>query len=76
MNEETRKEIGSALGKVLDVDGKAIVAEQACFLRVRIDIPLDKPLQRGLQWSTQRGIDHGLHSGMKGSWGSATLVGD
>lgn len=47
MNEETRKEIGSALGKVLDLDGKAIVAEQACFLQVRIDIPLDKPLRRG-----------------------------
>nr|POE83981.1 hypothetical protein CFP56_37017 [Quercus suber] len=47
MNEEVGKEIGSALGKVVEVDGKAIAAEQARFLRVRIDIPLDKHLQRG-----------------------------
>ena len=47
MNEEAGREIGSVLGKVVEVDGKAIAAEQARFLRIRIDIPLDKPLRRG-----------------------------
>ena len=44
MNEEAGKKIGSVLDKVMDVDGKAIAVEQARFLRVRIEIPLDKPL--------------------------------
>lgn len=44
MNEEAGKKIGSVLDKVMDVDGKAIAVEQAHFLRVRIEIPLDKPL--------------------------------
>ena len=47
MNEEAGRAIGSVLGKVVEVDGKAIAAEQARFLRVRIDIPLDRPLRRG-----------------------------
>lgn len=47
MNEETGKEIGGGLGKVLQVDAKAFHSEQARFLRVRVDIPLDKPLRRG-----------------------------
>lgn len=47
MNEETRKEIGGGLGKVLQVDAKAFHLEQAQFLRVRVDILLNKPLRRG-----------------------------
>ncbi|KAK9991541.1 hypothetical protein SO802_026526 [Lithocarpus litseifolius] len=47
MNEEAGREIGSVLGKVVEVDGKAIAAKQAGFLRLKIDIPLDKPLRKG-----------------------------
>ena len=46
MNDEVGREIRSGLGEVLDVVVKAINSEQAHFLQVRIDIPLDKPLRR------------------------------
>ena len=46
MNDKAGREIGSGLGKVLDMDVKAINSERACFLQVRINILLDKPLWR------------------------------
>ena len=46
MNDKGGREIGSGLGKVLDMDVKAINSERACFLQVRINILLDKPLWR------------------------------
>ena len=33
--------------KVIEVDCKAIKTDQAQFLRVRVEMPLDKPLRRG-----------------------------
>ena len=47
MNKEAGLEISRSLGEVLNVDAKAIASEQAQFLQVRVDIPVDKPLQRG-----------------------------
>ena len=47
MNEEAGHDIGRGLGKVIEVDYKAFKADQAQFLRIRIEIPLDKPLRRG-----------------------------
>lgn len=47
MNEEAGHDIGKGLGKVIEVDYKAFKADQAQFLRIRIEIPLDKPLRRG-----------------------------
>ena len=31
----------------MDVDSKALTVDQARFLRIRVEIPLNKPLQRG-----------------------------
>ena len=45
--EEVSRDIGNGLGKVLDVDLKAFLSDQARFIRVRVELPLDKPLRRG-----------------------------
>ena len=38
-------DIGSDLGEVLEVDLKAFLSNQTCFIRVRVELPLDKPLR-------------------------------
>lgn len=47
MTKEAGHDIGRGLGKVIEVDSKAFKANQACFLRIRAEIPLDKPLRWG-----------------------------
>nr|POF18755.1 uncharacterized protein CFP56_59889 [Quercus suber] len=47
INEEAGRDIGRGLGRVVAVDSRALTADQAKFLRIRIEIPLDKPLRRG-----------------------------
>ena len=44
--EEVSRDIGNGLGKVLDVDLKAFSSNQARFIKVRVELPLDKPLRR------------------------------
>lgn len=46
INEEAGMDIGKGLGRVLEVDSKAIASDQARFLQIRIEIPLNKPLRR------------------------------
>ena len=45
-SEEACRDIGGGLGKVVEIGTKALSSEQARFVRVRVEIPLDKPLQR------------------------------
>lgn len=45
--EEAGLDIGKGLGRVVEVDSKAIASEQARFLRIHIEIPLNKPLRKG-----------------------------
>ena len=45
--EEAGKDIGCKLGKVIEVDRRALQADQAKFLCVRVDLPIEKPLRRG-----------------------------
>ena len=42
--EEVGRDIGSSLGEILEVDLKAFSSDQAHFIRVRVELPLDKPL--------------------------------
>ena len=41
---EVGRDIGSGLGEVLEVYLKAFSFDQACFIRVRVELSLDKPL--------------------------------
>ena len=45
--EEAGQDIGQGLGRVIEVDCKAIKTDQARFLRIRVKVPLDRPLRRG-----------------------------
>ena len=47
MSEDAGKDIGSRLGKVLEVDKRSLQAEQVKFMRIWVEIPIDKPLRRG-----------------------------
>ena len=41
------QDIGQGLGRVIEVDCKAIKVDQARFLRIWVEVPLDKPLRWG-----------------------------
>ena len=41
------KDLGNSLGRYHETDKRMWLTEQARFLRVRVDIPLNKPLRRG-----------------------------
>nr|POF18918.1 uncharacterized protein CFP56_29741 [Quercus suber] len=45
--EAVGRDIGNGQGKVVEVDLKAFSFDQAYFLRVRVELPLEKPLRRG-----------------------------
>ena len=47
MTEAIWKDIGSKIGRVLEVDKRAMQVELAKFLRIRVEVPIDKPLSRG-----------------------------
>ena len=47
MIEDIGKDIGSKIGRVLKVDKRAMQADQAKFLRIRVVMQIDKPLRRG-----------------------------
>ena len=47
MTEEVGKDLGSKLGKYIESDKRPWLSEQAKFMQIRVDIPIDKPLQRG-----------------------------
>ena len=56
INEEAGKDISGGIGRVLEVDCKAIAADQARFLRIRVEIPLDKPIRRGALVLSSEGV--------------------
>ena len=47
MTEEAGRDIGSKIGRVIEVDKRSWQADHAKFMRVRIDLPIEKPLRRG-----------------------------
>ena len=44
INVKVGRDIGSGIGRVVDIDCKAISYEQAHFLLIRVKMPLDKPI--------------------------------
>ena len=49
MIEEIGKDIDSRLGRVIEVDKQSWEANQAKFMWVRVDLPIDKPLSVHLE---------------------------
>uniref|UniRef100_A0A7N2N2R8 Uncharacterized protein n=1 Tax=Quercus lobata TaxID=97700 RepID=A0A7N2N2R8_QUELO len=47
MIEDIGKDIDSKIGRVLEVDKRAMQTDQAKFLRIRVEVQIDKPLRRG-----------------------------
>ena len=47
MTEEAGRDIGSKIGRVMEVDKRSWQADQEKFMRVRIELPIEKPLRRG-----------------------------
>ena len=47
MSEEVGQDIGRSLGRLIEVDKRASQSDQAKFLRIRVDLPIEKPLRRG-----------------------------
>lgn len=47
MTEDAGRDIGVRIGKVIEVDKRSWQADQAKFMRVRIDLLIEKPLRRG-----------------------------
>ncbi|XP_023874189.1 uncharacterized protein LOC111986738 [Quercus suber] len=46
INAEAGRDIGKGIGRVIVMDSKAIASNQAWFLRVEVEMPLDKPIPR------------------------------
>ena len=47
MTKEASRDIGGKIGRVIEVDKRSWQADQAKFMRVRVDLPIKKPLRRG-----------------------------
>nr|POF06717.1 uncharacterized protein CFP56_47089 [Quercus suber] len=47
MSEDTAKDIGNKIGIFLEADKRSWQADQARYMRVRTELPLNKPLRRG-----------------------------
>ena len=56
INEDAGKDIGGSIERVLDMDCKAIAADQARFLRILVELPLDKLIQRGAPVLSSEGV--------------------
>ena len=47
MNKEAGWEISKGLGHAVEVDKKTFLSDQARFIRIRVELPLEKQIQRG-----------------------------
>lgn len=45
--EDVARDIGRGIGSVAEVVCKGVASDQAKFLRIRVEVPLEKPLGRG-----------------------------
>ena len=47
MTKEAGRDIGSKIGRVMEVDKRSWQADQEKFMCIRIELPIEKPLRRG-----------------------------
>ena len=47
MLKEVGRDLGNRLGKYIESDKRSWLSEQAKFMRIRVDLPINKPLRRG-----------------------------
>ena len=48
--EEVGRDVGNRLGRFIEMDKRASQLDQAMFMHIRVDLPIDKPLHRGETW--------------------------
>ena len=46
-SEEVGRDVGNSLGHFIEMDKRACQSDQALFMRIRVELPIDKPLRRG-----------------------------
>ena len=47
MSKEVGRDLGNILGKYIESDKRSWLSEQAKFMRICVDLPINKPLRRG-----------------------------
>ena len=47
MSKEVGRDLGNKLGKYIESDKRSWLSEQAKFMRIRVDLPINKLLRRG-----------------------------
>lgn len=53
LTEETGRDIENGIGKVVEIDAMAFTTDQARFIRIRVEVPLNKPIYRGVVLSPE-----------------------
>ena len=66
MSEEVGRDLGNKLGKYIKSDKQPWLSEQAKFMRIRVDLPINKPLRRVEIFSIRIEESIGLPLSMKG----------
>ena len=55
MTEDTGKDIGNTMGMFVEMDKRSWQMEQAKFMRIRVELPINRPLRRGGYLRTMEG---------------------
>ena len=66
MTEKIGKEIGSNLGIFMVVDTRSWMSDQAKFMRIKVNLPLEKPLRRCGKVASPEGRVSASNFGMRG----------
>ena len=61
MSEEVGQDIGRSLGHLIVIDKRACQSNQAKFMRIRVDLPIEKPLHRGRHVVSKGGEKFWVH---------------
>lgn len=75
MSEEVGRDIGNSIGRFIEMDKHASQSDQAKFMRIRVDLPIDKPLRRGGNIVGLEGEKFWVQLNMRGYRPSVIFVG-